>query len=204
MLHLNTIDPDTHDTLLSLSSKDYLSNFSRVGGTNLSLRFGHRKSIDIDFFSTSLFQPLQIEELLSLDFTDYTYRGNNKYMLFCNIGPVKTDIVHHPFALLEPLEIIENIRMFSAQDVAAMKLFAVCKRGTRKDFYDIWELLKHFSKKELMNLFVKKYGEDKLIFLEKSILYFDDADESEQPEILVKNLSWERVKREIYQSFADF
>ncbi|MGC4235444.1 MAG: nucleotidyl transferase AbiEii/AbiGii toxin family protein [Niabella sp.] len=201
MLHLNTIDDFTHTLLLSLCAKDYLSNFALVGGTNLSLRFGHRKSIDIDFFSVSPFLPVQIEELLSRDFTDYIYRGSNKYMLFCNIGNVKTDIVHHPFALLAPLEATEGIRMFSVQDVAAMKLFAICKRGTRKDFYDVWVLLKYFSKDELMALFIKKYGEDKVIFLEKSILYFEDADESEQPEILIEDLSWEKVKEDIYNLF---
>ncbi len=204
MLHLNTIDEFTNELLVSLCNKDYLNDFALVGGTNLSLRFGHRKSIDIDLFSTRPFQPSQLEDLLSMDFAGYSYRGNNKYMLFCNIGPVKTDLVHHPFELLAPLEVIENIKMFSVQDVAAMKLFAVCKRGTRKDFYDIWMLLKYFTRNELMDLFVKKYGEDKIIFLEKSILYFDDADESEEPEILLKNVDWKKVKRDIYQSFADF
>lgn len=48
--------------------------------------------------------------------------------------------------------------------VAVMKLFAICKRGTRKDFYDVWVLLKYFSKDELMALFIKKYGEGKVIF----------------------------------------
>ena len=203
-MHLNTIDEFTHRLLLSLYTKDYLTDFALVSGTNLSLRFGHRKSIDIDLFSTTRFEPSLIGDLLELDYPDYTYRGNNKYMLFCNIGAVKTDIVHHPFALLAPLEVIEDIRMFSVQDVAAMKLFAICKRGTRKDFYDIWMLLKHFSKNELLDFFIRKYGEDKVIFVEKNILYFEDADASEQPEILIKDLSWEKVKKDIFNSFNYF
>lgn len=204
MLHLNTIDEFTNNLLLSFCTKDYLKNFELVGDTNLSLRFGHRKSIDIDFFSVDVFDPVRLDELLQLDFPNYIYRGNNKYMLFCNIDTVKTDIVQHPFELLAPIEIIENIRMFSLQDVAAIKLFAICKRGTRKDFYDIWMLLQHFQKDELTEFFIEKYGEDKVIFLKKSVLYFEDADESEQPQVLIKNLSWEKIKKEIYNTFVNF
>ncbi len=203
MLHLNTIDETTKQTLLSLLNKNYLTDFALVGGTSLSLRFGHRKSIDIDLFSTKEFEPLVLDELLKADYPEYVYRGNNKYMLFCNIASVKADIIFHPFLLLKPVEAIEGIRMFSVEDIAAMKLFAICKRGTRKDFYDVCVLLQHFKPPELFDLFIEKYGVDKLIFLKKSLIYFDDAEESDQPEVLIKNLSWETVKKTVYNSFAE-
>jgi predicted nucleotidyltransferase component of viral defense system len=201
MLHLNTIDEITKQMLLSLLSKNYLTDFALVGGTSLSLRFGHRKSIDIDLFSAKEFDPLVLDELLKVDYPEYVYRGNNKYMLFCNIASVKADIVFHPFSLLKPLETITGIRMFSVQDVAAMKLFAICKRGTRKDFYDVWVLLQHFKPGELFDFFIEKYGADKLIFLKKSLVYFEDAEQSDQPEVLIKNLSWQTVKKTVYHSF---
>ena len=149
MLHLNTIDETMHKVLLSLLGKKYLSDFSLVGGTSLSLRYGHRKSIDLDLFSSKEFDPATLDELIKIDYPDYVYRGNNRYMLFCNIGPVKTDIIYHPFELLSPVETIDSIRMFSIEDVAAMKLFAICKRGTRKDFYDLWMLVQHFTPAQL-------------------------------------------------------
>lgn len=203
MLHLNTIDNETHKVLLSALQKDYLQNFSLAGGTSLSLRFGHRKSIDIDLFSTKEFEPAVIDELLKLDYTGYQYRGNNRLMLFCNINDIKCDIIYHPFRLLYPVETIENIRMFSVQDVAAMKLFAICKRGTKKDFYDLWLLVQHYTPKELAGFFVKKYGHDKLIYLRKSILYYEDAEYSTEPEILLANLNWEKVKKEVYTQFIN-
>lgn len=203
MLHLNTIDEITHQVLLELLGKKYLQDFALVGGTSLSLRYGHRKSIDIDIFSTKNFDTSIIDELLKADFADYQYRGNNRYMLFCNIGTVKSDIIYHPFELIAPIETIEGIRMFSIEDVAAMKLFAICKRGTRKDFYDVWALLQHFSANKLADFFIEKYGEEKLIFLKKSIIYFEEADDSDQPEILIKTLHWQQVKKIIYASFIN-
>jgi predicted nucleotidyltransferase component of viral defense system len=203
MLHLNTIDIATHQVLLSLLGKEYLKEFSLAGGTSLSLRYGHRKSIDIDLFSTKEFEPALLDELIKVDYPEYAYRGNNRYMLFCNIASVKSDIIYHPFEFISPIETLDNIRMFSVEDVAAMKLFAICKRGTRKDFYDVWMLLQHFTPYKLAGFFVEKYGEDKLIFLRKSIVYFEEADISEQPEILIKNLDWEKVKKEIYKAFVN-
>lgn len=203
MLHLNTIEKSTHEVLLSLLSKSYLKDFSLVGGTCLALRYGHRKSIDLDLFSTVQFEPPVLEDLIKIDYPDYTYRGNNTYMLFCNIEKVKTDMIYHPFGLLYPVETIQNIRMFSIQDVAAMKLFAICKRGTKKDFYDVWALLENYDARDLVDMFVKKYGDDKLIFLKKSILYFEEADGTEEPEVFIKKLNWKKVKNRVFTSFVE-
>ncbi|MDZ4809928.1 MAG: nucleotidyl transferase AbiEii/AbiGii toxin family protein [Bacteroidota bacterium] len=203
MLHLNTIDEAMHKVLLSLLGKKYLAAFSLVGGTSLCLRYGHRKSVDIDLFSTKEFDPSVLDELIKTDYPDYTYRGNNRYMLFCSIGSVKSDIIYHPFKLLSPIETINNIRMFSIEDVAAMRLFAICKRGTRKDFYDLWMLVQHFTPVQLAAFFEEKYGQEKLIFLRKSVLYFEEADISEQPKVLIETLGWEKVKKEVYRAFIN-
>ena len=203
MLHLNTIDEAMRQVLLSLLDKKYLTDFSLVGGTSLSLRYGHRKSVDIDLFSPIEFDPSLLDELIKTEYPNYVYRGNNRYMLFCNIGPVKTDIIYHPFKLISPVEIIDNIRMFSIEDVAAMKLFAICKRGTRKDFYDLWMLAQHFTPVQLAAFFQEKYGQEKLIFLRKSVLYFEEADISEQPEVLIEMLDWQKVKKEVYKAFIN-
>jgi hypothetical protein len=133
MLHLNTINEETHNLLIALQAKEYLQKFGLVGGTNLSLRYGHRKSIDLDLFSTEIFDTIQLSDLLHIDF-QYDYASNNKYMLFGYIKNIKIDMVYHPFRLLSPMEVIEGIRLFSLADVSVMKLFAVTRRGSRKDF----------------------------------------------------------------------
>lgn len=203
MLHLNVIEPETFQILTSLLGKQYLENFSLVRGTSLSLRYGHRKSIDLDLFSTEKFTPDIIHSLLTDDYPGYLYRGSNRFMHFCTIDDIKIDIVNHPFPLLSPVETVDTIRMFSVEDVAAMKCFAICKRGTRKDFYDLWQLLQEFSPHQIINFFVEKYGKDKLIFFNKSVIYFDEADDSDQPEVLISNLTWDKVKKEVYRTFVN-
>lgn len=50
MLHFETVDPGTLSLLNHLFRIKELSGFSLVGGTALSLKFGHRISIDLDLF----------------------------------------------------------------------------------------------------------------------------------------------------------
>lgn len=42
------------DTIRELQSLSRLDSFSVAGGTNLALRFNHRKSVDIDLFSNQV------------------------------------------------------------------------------------------------------------------------------------------------------
>ena len=201
MLHLNTISSATHQTLLSLQSKDYIQQFALAGGTNLSLRYGHRTSIDLDLFSCEIFDPTQLTDVLQIEF-DYIYRSNNKYMLFGYINNIKVDFVHHPFKLLYPAEIVDGIRLFSVEDVCAMKLFAATKRGSRKDFYDIFQLSQVLGPHKLVENFSNKYGEDKIWMMQISLVYFDDADLEEDPELFVPGLNWEKVKKYMKQTFS--
>lgn len=204
MLHLNTINSATYETLLSLFEKDYLDGFSLAGGTSLALRFGHRNSIDLDLFSTSSFDPMLLRNILQADYPDLIFSGNNKYMLFCNINSIKVDFVFHPYALLSPFETIETIRLFSLKDVIAMKLQAITQRGSKKDFYDLWQLLQIMDAKELTEIYAKKYGEGQVWMMLTSVTYFTDAEQQADPKIFIKNLGWKEVKATITKAFKDF
>ena len=50
MLQLQTILPDTLELLKKLSSQPEMQDMRLVGGTSLALQYGHRQSVDLDFF----------------------------------------------------------------------------------------------------------------------------------------------------------
>jgi hypothetical protein len=52
MLSYKTVDIHTLDILKQISAAPEFSGFRLVGGTSLALQYGHRKSIDLDFFGT--------------------------------------------------------------------------------------------------------------------------------------------------------
>ena len=49
MLSYRTIEPNTLELLNKLSQLSILSDMRLVGGTSLSLQYGHRKSVDLDY-----------------------------------------------------------------------------------------------------------------------------------------------------------
>lgn len=122
-----------------------LLHFSLVGGTALSLRYGHRTSIDIDLFCNNKFESDPIVNALIKEFgKDYhTESKNARWGIFCYIADLKLDIVHYPHPLISAIEKIDCIRMYADKDIIAMKLNAILGRGKKKDFWDIYELLEH-------------------------------------------------------------
>ena len=203
MLHLNTIDNVMHDTLVSLLQQEYLQSFALAGGTSLALRFGHRQSVDLDFFSLEKFDPIIQNDLLRTDYNNFVFSGNNKYMLFCKINGVKTDFIHHPYPLLKPFEIIENLRFFSLPDVTTMKLQAITQRGSKKNFYDLWQLLQVMKPQELLEIYGAKYGAEQTWMFLTSATYFVDAENETDPILLIKNLNWMIVKEAIRKAFRN-
>lgn len=80
-----------------------LADFSLVECTALSLRYGHRTSIDLDLFSLEKFDNTAIAQLLSNEFgSDFHYEpaASGHFGVFCLIGGVKVDMVRFPHPLI--------------------------------------------------------------------------------------------------------
>lgn len=183
-----------------------LQSFYLVGGTCLSLRYGHRKSIDLDLFSTKEFTNEWLLETLETEGIRFEYRNtNNPVGLFGFIEDVKIDFVkHHYFKQIGNVIVEDGIRMFSDDDIIAMKIFAALKRAHKKDFWDIAELLNHYSLDECIKMYYKKYQNMQLLIsIPYALTYFEDADESEDP-VSLKAQTWENVKKIIQSHVNDY
>jgi predicted nucleotidyltransferase component of viral defense system len=206
MLHLETVEPNTFSLLEELMALPALQNFALVGGTALSLIYGHRLSIDLDLFSNQPFDNNEVVKSLQLKFKNgFVNRSTNpNFGIFCFINEVKVDIVRHPHPLIRPLQIVDNIRMFSLEDIIAMKVQAILGRGKKKDFWDIAELLKHYSVKDFVQFHKEKYStQNLLISVPQAITYFADAEESEDP-ISLKKQTWASVQAFIGKKVSAF
>ena len=89
------------------------------------------------------------------------------------------------------------LKLASLEDIASMKLSAVNSRGTKKDFVDIYFLLKIFNLRDIIALYKKKYHTEFYEYmLTKSLLWFEDAEADPMP-VMVENISWDEVKESI-------
>jgi predicted nucleotidyltransferase component of viral defense system len=197
MLHLETVAPNTFSLLKKLINLPSLHHFGLVGGTALSLLYGHRLSIDLDLFSTEFFENNDVIAELKETFGNRIVieEKQPKFGIFCFIDDVKVDIVRHPHPILFPMYVIDEVRFFSTEDIIAMKVQAVLGRGSKKDFWDIATLLNHYKIADFVNYHKQKYTtQNLLITVPQAITYFSDADESEDPTSLLHQ-NWLGVKQ---------
>lgn len=109
---------------------------------------------------------------------------------------------HHP--LIEKLLLIDGIRINHLHYILAMKVSAILKRGVKKDFWDIAELLNHFSVQEFIDCYTRKFPTQQLmISVPHAMTYFADADESEDP-VSLKGQTWGKVKSFISKKVSGY
>lgn len=196
MLHSEAVPPGTLALLKKLCAHAATEGFALVGGTSLALRFGHRISVDLDFFRPEKFDNKIVSASLAADFPSFQLTNDNSNGMMCFIEDVKVDFVTYTYPLLHPFETIEGVRMMSLPDVVAMKLGAISNRGAKKDFYDLHTLLRELGLEKLLDCYAGKFpNHDPMIPL-RSMIYFEDAEETETPKTLIKT-TWTKVKTDI-------
>ena len=195
MLHFETVEPETLDLLKSLQSIPEFGNFRLVGGTGLALQFGHRISIDLDFFGQVDFSTINFDVLLSR-FDDVRTINNSPHIKQYFINDIKVDFVQLPYKWIDEAREDQGVTMALPKEIGAMKLAAVTNRGTKKDFVDIFLLLKHFQLNQLLEFYKEKYPDGSEFLVLKSLTYFDDAEDEEMPEMLTL-VTWGEVKEKI-------
>ncbi|MCX6258834.1 MAG: nucleotidyl transferase AbiEii/AbiGii toxin family protein [Bacteroidia bacterium] len=183
-----------------------LQPFSLVGGTALALRYGHRSSVDLDLFFHEKFDRITIEKELILEFgNDFIFESGHKNSgIFCYIKDIKVDIIYFPHLPVAEYEIEDGIRMYSIADIAAMKIQAILGRAQKKDFWDLYELLRHYSLQQIIDWHKQKYlGQMLAISIPNAITYFEEAEESETP-VSYNKQNWELIKNSIRHAVSDY
>lgn len=197
MLQTQTVVPELLELLKKIMEEPLFKNFNLVGGTALSLQIGHRNSIDIALFGEQEIDQNGFIETLK-NFGDVLIKTSSKNILITEINTIKVDFVNYNYKLLDKSFEIEQIRMLSDKDIAAMKLNAIAGRGSKKDFIDLFFLLKKYSLKEMITFYNQKYTDGSEFMVQKSLTYFDDADEQLSPKMFY-DFNWEDCKQKIVE-----
>lgn len=198
-LHWDAAPPEMAGALRSLSSILGSTDFYLAGGTALALLEGHRTSFDLDFFSASFDHP---DELLAMIESEHASARTTLVAprtLYLEIDRTAVSFFGYGYPLVSPLIEAEDrlLPFASREDIAAMKLAAIASRGSRKDFVDLWWLLKRYwPLPDGLEFFRAKYATRDVGHVIRSLVYFDDAD-NEPPLRLLADIEWENVKSDI-------
>lgn len=198
MLYYKTIYPKTLELLKQISATNYFNEFALAGGTSLSLQIGHRISYDLDFFGQKEIDSIEILNTISA-IAKPKIIHQTKNILILNINEIKVDFVNYRYPLLKKLINKDGLRLVSIEDIAAMKLAAVAGRGKKRDFFDIYEILKHYTLNQILGFYNSKYEDGSEFLVLKSLTYFDDANLDADLK-LFNDVTWENVKKQILKA----
>jgi hypothetical protein len=172
-------------------------DFYLAGGTGLALQIGHRRSVDLDFFSPahsdipSLLEPLRkVLAPFSAELADSAW-GN---LVFLANG-VRLRFYGYGYEQVAPPGEAEGIALASLADIGLMKLDALLGRASRKDFHNLYAICQRISLQELLALAPRKYPavRDFAAQAARHVVYFERA-EQETPVPLFEDAPWETVK----------
>ena len=185
-------------TLAAVLESGICENFYLAGGTAIAVKYSHRHSEDFDFFSERFFST-RTEVLLGklkdkMQLSVITFGEDT--LIFYYEG-IKFSFFKYPYRLLRPLEEVSEfpeLKIASDEDITAMKAVAIAQRGTKKDFFDLWFLMRRnrWTLKDVSSFCVEKYGTvfPQYHFL-KAVTFFEDAEREESfPEV---EKVWEEV-----------
>jgi predicted nucleotidyltransferase component of viral defense system len=153
-------------------------DFYLAGGTALALQIGHRISVDFDMFHEDTIDRSLLPKVKK------TFAGfpvepsiNNPDELTVFIGNIKVTFLSYPFPMAEPLVVINGLRMLSVKEIAATKAYTIGRRGTYKDYVDLYFIIAehHASLEEVIAIAEKKFGHEfnSRLFAEQ-LLFMDD------------------------------
>lgn len=197
MLRKETVSNRALGLLMKIMNNPAFAKFSLVGGTALALQYGHRKSEDLDLFST---EPFDIEEFIQTAkniLPEFHLYQETTIGLRATFDKIKVYFLKYPYPILLS-NIIEGVRIYSPEDIAAMKIKSIGNRGAKKDFFDLNELLQHFTLTEILEFFKTKYNMTDIGHYFIFLTYFEDAALDHDPVILNK-VTWKEVKNNIHE-----
>jgi len=195
--HWEVISPEMRHLLSAIGKQPFISHFYLAGGTALALQIGQRHSVDFDFFAeTDEVKEKRADEIIrSLNSFSIQVIERTLGNLVLLIDNIHIGFFSYGYPLINLTVQLENVALASIADIGLMKCDALVTRGSRKDFYDLFNIAKSIPLPDLLQLGSKKYPQfrDFPLLVLESMTLFENADRDFQP-ILSDFVPWEMVR----------
>ena len=187
--------PNTVRALKLVSKISIVRGGYLAGGTDLALHIGHRISVDLDFFTSKVFDEKTLSGELN-QLPEYKEEGTAWRTVWGEMAKTKFSLFYYKYPLIKKTIVFEGVQILDKEDIAAMKIHAIEDRGTKRDFIDLYFLSKEFTLEQMLEFYDQKYDtlEEHLYMIIRSLSYFEDAEIEESPKMLT-SVSWEEVKK---------
>ena len=129
-----------------------------AGGTALALQLGHRISVDLDFFTTQVVDHERALSTLRNKISRLEVASESEGTLIGFADGVKFSLFHYEYPFVSPLIPFEGTNLAGIPDIAAMKIIAVCQRGVKRDFVDLYAILQNMPFHKIAPCMVSRFG----------------------------------------------
>lgn len=198
----DAISDQQQTVLRELGSIAAEHGFYLAGGTAVALQLGHRRSVDLDWFSQNrgpLSDPMHWAQQLRDSGIELTTQSIDEATLHGSVHGVRVSFLEYRYPLLRSRVFWEeyDTDLASLDDLACMKLSAIAQRGARKDFLDLYAIVReHRPLSALIERYRQKYSTEDTAHLLYALVYFEDADKESMP-VLLWDVQWSTVKETI-------
>ena len=176
--------------------------FYLAGGTALAIHYGHRVSVDLDWFTAQPFDDsLLLAQTLRNSGLDLEIEQVSPGTLHGSVQDVRVTFLQYQYPMLKSVQYWKDMDcdLAALEDLACMKLSAIAQRGARKDFCDLYALEKtSFTLQEMLGFYQRKFGIRDIGSVLYGLVYFDDAENERMPRMLW-NVSWREMKKTILE-----
>jgi predicted nucleotidyltransferase component of viral defense system len=178
-MHFEVLDETGQQLFTALSP--FGEKFYLAGGTALALQIGHRRSDDFDLFCGDTLEHTLLDEVKKI------LRGRELALVRVNADELtlfvesrKITFLVYPFPLLFPLVGSAGIPLMSVRDILATKAYTIGRRGSFKDYVDMYTGLRegYASLEDVIQMAKQKYGGEfnGRLFLEQLVCLDDIED----------------------------
>lgn len=196
-MHTECLAPQALNTVKRLQAIIRDHAFVLAGGTAVALYLGHRISVDLDFFTERRFSTEKLFQAMKRQGLVPATLQEEEGTLTVTIEGVKVSLFSYPYPFLEKKAELRGIPVAGLIDIASMKVLAITQRGAKRDFVDLYFILRDVPfAKVAANMFAR-FGAGRInpAVIGKALVYFVDADADPDPHYLPRKKDWKSVKK---------
>jgi hypothetical protein len=178
-----------------------------AGGTALALQLGHRISHDLDFFTLEDFNIDNAIAAIRKTGLPYRITSEGDGTLNAEIDGIKVSLLRFDHPFLETPLLVDGIPVAGTLDIAVMKVIAISQRGLKRDFVDLYFILREKPFHRIAEHMVQRFGPERVppLHIGKSLVYFAEADGNPEPAYIKgKAVKWVEVKKFFQQHVKQF
>jgi hypothetical protein len=205
MIHTETVTHQLLQVARRLCEIPALNTFRIVGGTAVALHLGHRKSVDIDLFTSEKVDKDKIRRVLEATFPNCKF-DISEDAITSEIQGVKVELFDDwstPF--LEKPVVEDGLRLASLNDLAALKLDTIIGRREKKDYIDLHVLFESLGAAQVLkqfNLYNAQASEKSVMFALEEVKTARD-NKTIMPVMLI-NISWPDIEKSMFGAAREF